>query len=139
MSLRNGTKLGPFEILGPLGAGGMGEVYRARDTNLGREVAIKLLPDSLAQDPDRRARLRREAQILASLNHPNIAAVYGWEDSGDVAALVMELVPGRPLRELIGRSGLALAEALKYAIPMARGMEAAHRAGWFIAILSLPM
>jgi serine/threonine protein kinase len=83
MPLSPGDKLGPYEILAPLGAGGMGEVYHTRDTNLGREVAIKLLPDSLARDPDRQARLRREAQILASLNHPNIAAVYGWEDSVD--------------------------------------------------------
>jgi eukaryotic-like serine/threonine-protein kinase len=81
MSLAAGTKLGPYEILSPLGAGGMGEVYRARDTKLGREVALKVLPQAFAADADRMARFQREAQVLASLNHPNIAAIYGLEDS----------------------------------------------------------
>src|SRR5207302_4772818 len=88
-----GTRLGPYEILGPLGAGGMGEVYRARDTKLEREVAIKILPHALAEDPQRLARFAREATVLASLNHPNIAQIYGVEDR----ALVMELVEGEML------------------------------------------
>ena len=95
MSLAAGTRLGPYEILAPLGAGGMGEVYRARDTRLKREVALKVLPDSFASDPQRMARFQREAEVLASLNHPNIATIYGVEESNGVRALVMELVPGR--------------------------------------------
>src|ERR1700737_4262060 len=90
MPLSAGTKLGPYEVLAPIGAGGMGEVYRARDTKLKREVAIKALPDAFARDPERMARFQREAEVLASLNHPNIAAIYGVEDR----ALVMELVEG---------------------------------------------
>src|ERR1700737_5549417 len=90
MSLGAGERLGPYEILAPLGAGGMGEVYRARDTKLKRNVALKVLPDAFARDPDRMARFQREAEVLASLNHPNIAHIYGVEDR----ALVMELVEG---------------------------------------------
>src|ERR1700736_2393526 len=90
MPLSVGTKLGPYEILAPIGAGGMGEVYRARDTKLKRDVAIKVLPEAFARDPERMARFQREAEVLASLNHPNIAAIYGVEDR----ALVMELVEG---------------------------------------------
>ena len=94
MALSPGDKLGPYEIVAPLGAGGMGEVYRATDTKLDREVAIKVLPDGFAQDPDRLARFAREAQVLASLNHPNIAQIYGLETRAH-ARLVMELVAGR--------------------------------------------
>ncbi len=101
MSLIAGTKLGPYEIISPLGAGGMGEVYRARDTKLGREVALKVVPQAFAADAERMARFQREAQVLASLNHPNIAAIYGLEDSGGVRALVMELVEGPTLAERI--------------------------------------
>src|SRR5580692_1796399 len=90
MPLSVGTRLGPYEILAPLGAGGMGEVYRARDTKLKREVALKVLPDAFARDPNRMARFQREAEVLASLNHPNIAQIYGVEDH----ALIMELVEG---------------------------------------------
>src|SRR5271156_1724149 len=97
MGLAAGTFLGPYEILAPIGAGGMGEVYRARDTKLDRDVAIKVLPVALAQDPERLARFEREAKVLASLNHPNIAQIYGIEESGSGRALVMELVPGTPL------------------------------------------
>src|ERR1017187_7595862 len=93
MPLSPGTKLGPYEIVAPIGAGGMGEVYRAKDTKLGRDVAVKILPAALAQDPDRLARFEREAKVLASLNHPHIAQIYGLEER----ALVMELVPGAPL------------------------------------------
>ncbi len=96
MSLATGTRLGPYEILAPLGAGGMGEVYRARDTKLNRDVALKILPQAFASDPDRLARFTREAQTLASLNHPNIAAIYGIEESQGVRALVMELVEPAP-------------------------------------------
>src|ERR1035438_4689138 len=98
MSLAPGTHLGPFEILAPIGAGGMGEVYRAKDTKLKREVALKVLPDSFAGDPERMARFQREAEMLASLNHPNIATIYGIEESNGIGALVMELVPGSPLK-----------------------------------------
>src|SRR5215472_4083604 len=129
MPLSVGTRLGPYQILAPIGAGGMGEVYRARDTKLNRNVALKVLPDSLLKDPERRARFQREAQILAALNHPNVAAIYGWEDSGEAPALVMELVEGRPLGELIPRRGMPFAEALKLVIQIARSMEAAHRCG----------
>jgi serine/threonine protein kinase len=101
MALTSGFKLGSYEIGSPLGAGGMGEVYRARDTRLGREVALKVLPQAFAGDAERMARFKREAQVLASLNHPNIAAIYGFEDSGDHHALVMELVEGpTPLRSM---------------------------------------
>src|SRR5450755_324870 len=94
MPLAAGTKLGPYEILAPIGAGGMGEVYKARDTKLDRDVAIKVLPAALAQGPERLARFEREAKVLAALNHPNIAQIYGLEQR----ALVMELVPGRTLK-----------------------------------------
>src|SRR5712692_1494719 len=92
MALTSGTKLGPYEIVAPLGAGGMGEVYRARDTKLGRHVALKLLPPLFTADADRVARFEREARLLASLNHPHIGAIYGFEDAGNVPALVLELV-----------------------------------------------
>src|SRR5512144_1500201 len=101
-----GTRLGPYELLSALGAGGMGEVYRARDTTLNRDVALKILPEAFASDPDRLVRFRREAQTLASLNHPNIAAIYGVEESSadperSVRALVMELVEGEDLSQRI--------------------------------------
>ncbi len=100
MSLQPGARLGPYEITAAIGAGGMGEVYQARDTALNRDVAIKVLPDSLAGDPDRLARFQREAEALAALNHPNIAQVYGLEKSGDTPAIVMELVEGPTLADL---------------------------------------
>ncbi len=102
MTILSGTKIGPYEILSQLGSGGMGEVWRARDTKLGREVALKVLPEALAHDAERMARFQREAQVLAALNHPNIAAIYGLEESGATRALVMELVEGRTLAEWIG-------------------------------------
>jgi serine/threonine protein kinase/Tol biopolymer transport system component len=101
MSLATGTKLGPYEVVGAIGAGGMGEVYRARDTKLGREVALKVLPEAFASDAERMGRFEREAKVLASLNHPNIASIYGFEESGAVRALVMELVEGPTLAERI--------------------------------------
>src|SRR6202034_250110 len=101
MTLTPGTKLGPYRILSLLGAGGMGEVYRARDTKLGRDVAIKVLPSAFVNDPEYLARFQREARMLAALNHPDIATIHGLEQSGDVHYLVMELVPGKTLAECI--------------------------------------
>ena len=105
MTLSTGERLGPYEIVAQLGQGGMGEVYRARDTKLGREVAVKVLPEIFSVDHDRLARFQREAQVLASLNHPNIAHIHGVEESGRTPALIMELVEGETLAERLGRSG----------------------------------
>ena len=124
MALAVGTKLGPYEILGPLGAGGMGEVYRARDTKLGRDVAIKVLPEAVAQNPERLARFEREAKLLAALNHSNIATIYGVEDR----ALVMELVEGPTLAERLA-GPIAHTEFLKIAGQIAEALEAAHEKG----------
>ena len=103
MALQARTRVGAYEVISPLGAGGMGEVYRARDTKLQRDVALKILPESMARDAQRMARFEREAQVLASLNHPNIAAIYGLEESAGVRALVMELVEGETLAERLRR------------------------------------
>src|SRR5574341_660218 len=108
MSLRLGARVGPYEITGSLGAGGMGEVYRARDTKLNRDVALKILPDPFATDPDRLARFRREAQVLASLNHPNIGGIHGLEESDGVQALVLELVDGQTLADRIAQGPIPL-------------------------------
>jgi Tol biopolymer transport system component len=132
MPLVAGTRLGPYEIAAPLGAGGMGEVYRARDTKLDRDVALKVLPDALARDQERLARFEREAKVLASLNHPNIAQIYGVEDSGEVRALVMELVPGATLGERIKTGALPqnhATDALVIAKQIADALEAAHDRG----------
>src|ERR1700681_2570320 len=115
MRLALGTKLGPYEIVAPLGAGGMGEVYRARDTTLHRDVAIKVLPELVASDPDRLARFHREAQVLASLNHPNIAHIHGFEESNGVHALVMELVEGPTLADRIAQEPLPITETVPIA------------------------
>ena len=125
MPLSSGTRLGTYEILAPIGAGGMGEVYRARDSRLGRDVAVKVLPAVFAGDAQYMARFEREAQVLASLNHPNIAAVYGIEQG----ALVMELVPGQTLAERIAAGALPIEEALPIARQIAEGLEAAHDRG----------
>ena len=103
MVLLAGTRLGPYEILAAIGSGGMGEVYRARDSNLRRDVALKILPAAFAADPERRARFTREAQVLASLNHPHIAQIHGLEESDGLKALVMELVEGEDLAERLAR------------------------------------
>ena len=124
MSISAGERLGQYEILAPIGAGGMGEVYRAKDTKLKREVALKVLPDSFASDPERMARFQREAEVLASLNHPNIAAIYGVAESDNARALVMELVPGGPLT-----GPLPVETALNYAQQVADALEAAHDKG----------
>src|SRR5262245_1201755 len=108
MPLSPGARLGAYEIVAPLGAGGMGDVYRARDAKLGRDVALKILPDGFTHDPERQARFRREAQVLASLNHPHIAAIYGLEDADGVHALVLELVEGATLAERIAQGPLPL-------------------------------
>jgi eukaryotic-like serine/threonine-protein kinase len=129
VSLTAGARLGPYEILSALGAGGMGEVYRARDTRLKREVALKFLPDSFATDPDRRARFQREAEVLAALNHPNIAAIHGLEESNDIRSLVMELVEGETLADRIAHGPIRLEEALPIAKQIADALEAAHEQG----------
>src|SRR5450755_2214334 len=129
MSLGPGRHLGPYEILAPIGAGGMGEVYRARDTKLGRDVALKVLPEAFAHDTDRMARFEREAQVLASLNDPNIAAIYGLEESDGVRALVMELVEGRTLAERIGGRAMPLEDALPIAKQIAEALEYANKKG----------
>ena len=105
MTLATGTKLGSYEVLAPIGAGGMGEVYQAHDTKLGRDVAIKVLPEAFAHDPERLSRFQREAKMLASLNHPNIATIYGLEQSNGTSYLVMELVSGETLQERVKRDG----------------------------------
>ena len=133
MSLSIGVRLGTYEILALIGTGGMGEVYRARDTRLGRDVAIKVLPASVAGDAERRARFEREARILAALNHPNIAAIFGAEDAGGARALIMELVEGPTLQDVIASSsqtaGMSLDDSLPIARQIAEALEAAHRAG----------
>src|SRR5947207_7551126 len=129
MALTAGARLGPYEIVCALGAGGMGEVYRARDMKLHREVAIKVLPESLAADADRLARFQREAQTLASLNHPNIAHIHGLEESDGVRALVMELVEGEDLAQRIARGAIPLDEVLPIAKQIAEALEAAHEQG----------
>jgi WD40 repeat protein len=129
MTLSAGTRLGSYEILVPLGAGGMGEVYRATDTKLGRDVAIKVLPEAVARDHERLARFEREAQVLASLNHPNIATIHGVEDSGGAPALVMELVEGPTLEDRIAQGPIPVEEALPIAREIAEGLDYAHERG----------
>src|SRR6266851_3886117 len=129
MPLPTGTRLGLYEILAPIGAGGMGEVYRAKDTKLGREVALKVLPEAFAHDAKRMARFEREAQVLASLNHPRIATIHGLEESNGVRALVMELVEGPTLAKCIGGRAMPLDEALPIAKQIAEGLEYAHDRG----------
>ena len=129
MALTAGTQLGHYQITDQIGAGGMGEVYRATDTKLKRDVAVKVLPSALASDPDRLARLQREAELLASLNHPNIAAIYGLEDAGETKALVMELVEGPTLADRISQGPIPVDEALPIARQIAEALEAAHEQG----------
>ena len=139
MALTLGTRLGVYEITAAIGEGGMGQVFRARDTRLDRDVAIKILPEAFAHDADRLARFTREAKVLASLNHPNIAGIYGLEESNGVTALVMELVEGDDLSQRIARlrapgasarqAGMPLDEALPIAKQIAEALEAAHEQG----------
>jgi len=129
MPLAPATRLGPYEIIGPLGAGGMGEVYRARDTRLGRDVAIKVLPATFAGDVERVGRLEREAKLLASLNHPNIAVLFGIEQQDGTLCLALELVEGQSLAERLERGAIRLDEAFSIAAQIAAALEAAHDAG----------
>ena len=127
MSLLPGTRVGAYEILAAIGAGGMGEVYKARDTRLKRDVAIKTLPETFASDPERLARFQREAEVLASLNHPHIAHIHGLEEAG--RALVMEFVDGEDLAQKIARGSIQPDEALSIARQIAEALEAAHEQG----------
>ena len=129
MALKPGTKLGAYEILAGIGVGGMGEVYKARDTNLRREVAIKVLPEEFSQDRERLARFEREARLLASLNHPNIAILYGLEESNGTRFLVMELVDGETLGARIAQGPIPITEVLPLFEQIAEGLEAAHEGG----------
>jgi serine/threonine protein kinase len=136
MTLGAGVQFGPYEVLSALGAGGMGEVYRARDATLNRDVALKVLPELFALDRDRLARFKREAQVLAALNHPNIAAIYGFEESNPstgsgqaVQALVLELVEGSTLADRIAHGPMAVEDALPIARQIAEALEAAHEQG----------
>ena len=129
MALSIGTKLGPYEILAAIGAGGMGEVYRARDAKLGRDVALKVLPEAFARDAERMARFQREAKVLASLNHPNISSIYGLEDSAATHALVMELVEGPTLADRIKVGPIPIDEALRIAKQICEALEYAHERG----------
>src|ERR1022692_1833200 len=129
MPLSSGTRLGPYEIQSPLGAGGMGEVYRATDTKLGRDVALKVLPAEMAHDPERLARFRREAKALAQLDHPNIVTIYTVEECDGVHFLTMQLVEGRPLDRLIPAGGLPLEQIVEIASALGDALAAAHEKG----------
>ena len=129
MVLTPGTRLGVFDVTAQIGEGGMGQVYRAHDTKLHRDVALKVLPDSFASDPERLSRFTREAQTLASLNHPNIAHIHGLEESSGVCALVMELVEGEDLSQRIARGAIPFDEALPIAKQIAEALEGAHEQG----------
>jgi serine/threonine protein kinase/Tol biopolymer transport system component len=129
MAVGPGVRLGPYEITVLLGAGGMGEVYRARDTKLGRDVAIKVLPEAFTRDSERLARFEREARVLAALNHPHVGSIYGLEEAGGIRALVLELVEGESLAERIRRGRLPMPEALRIASQIGSALDAAHRKG----------
>jgi serine/threonine protein kinase len=127
--LAPGVRLGTFEITGTLGAGGMGEVYRARDTRLGRDVALKLLPDVLAANPDRRARFERESRLLAALNHPNIGAIHGIEEIDGRLLLILELVEGPTLADRLASGAIPITDALRIARDLVQALVAAHSKG----------
>ena len=129
MALNSGTKLGPYEIQAPLGAGGMGEVYRARDTRLDRDVALKILHSEVAGDPDRRARFEREAKTVAALSHPNIVALYEVGNADGIEYTVSELVEGEPLRVQMKQRAMPVRQVVELATQLADGMAAAHAAG----------
>ena len=129
MAFAAGTRFGVYEITGLIGVGGMGEVYRASDTKLGREVAIKTLPSELAKDPDRLARFEREAKLLASLNHAHIAAIYGLHEHEGTQFLAMELVEGETLERKLKGAPMPVEDALRLALQIAEALEAAHEKG----------
>ncbi len=129
MRLAAGSELGPYEIVALLGAGGMGEVYRARDSRLKREVAVKVLPQDFVDDPQRMARFEREAELLAALNHPSVAMIYGLEESDGVRALIMELVEGPTLAERVAQGPMVIDEVLQVGRQIAEGLEYAHDRG----------
>src|SRR5438876_2900063 len=129
MALTNRQTFGSFEVLSIVGRGGMGEVYRARDTKLKREVAIKILPDEFSRDPDRVARFQREAEVLASLNHPNIAAIYDLSETEGSRFLVLEFVEGETLAERIGRGPIPIEDAVSIARSICEALEVAHEKG----------
>src|ERR1019366_4763395 len=130
MSLSAGNKLGPYEILAPLGAGGMGEVYRARDTRLQRDVALKILTEATSGNAERRARFEREARAVAALNHPNIVSIYDVGTESGVFYIVSELVDGESLRDRMQRGHISVRELLQIAVQIADGIAAAHSAGF---------
>src|SRR5215469_265916 len=129
MSLASGTKLGPYEIQSPAGAGGMGEVYRARDTRLQRTVAVKILPSQLAEDPDARQRFEREARTISSLNHPNICTLYDIGQQDGIDFLVMEFLEGETLADRLSKGPLPVEQVLRYGIEICDGLDKAHRSG----------
>ena len=129
MTIAIGTRLGAYEVVALLGAGGMGEVYRAHDTKLGRDVALKVLPETFTHDPERLARFRREAQVLAALNHPHIGAIYGLDEADGQQFLVLELVDGESLDRRIARGPIPVDDALTIAKQIAEALEAAHEKG----------
>ena len=129
MALEAGTRLGHYEVVSPLGAGGMGEVYRAKDLELGREVAIKVLPEGFSREPERMTRLEREAKVLAGLNHANIATLYSFEADGSTRFLVMEVVEGETLEERLKKGALPIAQVLEIGRQIGAAIDAAHKAG----------
>src|ERR1700682_1946354 len=129
MTILAGTRLGPYEVLGPLGAGGMGEVYRAKDTRLGRDVAVKVLPERLAQNPEALARFEREARAVAALSHPHLLAIHDFGKDGEVQYAVTELLEGKTLRSLLARERLPWRRSLEIGIAVAEGFSAAHKQG----------
>src|ERR1700731_1519858 len=129
MALTSGTKLGPYEIQSPLGAGGMGEVYRARDSRLNRDVAIKVLPAQFSRDPDRLSRFRQEAQAAAALNHPSILAIYDFGEHDGSVYIVSEMLEGETLRDRLRAAALPMRKTVEYAEQVARGLAAAHERG----------
>ena len=129
MTLSAGTRLGPYEIVSPLGAGGMGEVYRAKDTRLARDVALKVLPEDLLESEEKRVRFEREAKMLAVLNHPNIAAIYSFEEDEGRHILVMELIEGETLRKAFPPEPLPAKKLLEIAVQIAEGLAKAHASG----------
>jgi len=130
MTLAAGSRLGPYEILAPLGAGGMGEVFRARDSRLGRDVAIKVLPERIASDPDALARFEREARAVAALSHPNILGIFDVGSEGGTSFVVTELLEGQTLRERLAVGAIPARKAAEYGAQIARGLGAAHEKGF---------